>query len=61
MMSSVKQTSHLKFFGLDLFSIENRFAIHCLHKKMMGDLQWHDFDQKRHFKNTIVHPTLNFN
>ena len=28
---------------------------------MMGDLQWHDFDQKRHFKNTIVHPTLNFN
>ena len=26
---------------------------------MMADLEWHDFDQKRHFKKSIVHPTLN--
>ena len=25
---------------------------------MMADLEWHDFDQKRHFKKSIVHPTL---
>ena len=28
---------------------------------MMADLKWHDFDQKRHFKKSIVHPTLKLN